>query len=49
MRAGAFLRPWGVDGDPAAPGFLAEPGLAQVTLAAAHRPIRALGARHPAP
>ncbi|MER5710960.1 hypothetical protein [Streptomyces sp. NPDC002122] len=48
MRAGAFLYPWDVDGDPAAPALLAELGLAQVTLAAAYHSTRALSPRHPA-
>ncbi|WP_426363275.1 hypothetical protein [Streptomyces sp. E-08] len=47
-RAGAFLYPWDVDGDPAAPGLLAGLGLAQVTLAAAYHSTRALTPRHPA-
>ncbi|WP_329625743.1 hypothetical protein OG357_30300 [Streptomyces sp. NBC_01255] len=48
MRAGAFLYPWDVDGDPAAPGLLADLGIAQVTLAAAYHSTRALSPRHPA-
>ena len=48
MRAGAFVYPWDIDGDPAAPGLLAELGLAQVTLAAAYHSTRALSPRHPA-
>ncbi|MFJ5830480.1 hypothetical protein [Streptomyces sp. NPDC093089] len=48
MRAGAFVYPWDVDGDPAAPGLLAGLGLAQVTLAAAYHSTRALSPRHPA-
>ncbi|MFJ4904619.1 hypothetical protein ACIQCR_07070 [Streptomyces sp. NPDC093249] len=48
MRAGAFVYPWDVDGDPAAPGLLAGLGLAQVTLAAAYHSTRALTPRHPA-
>ncbi|MGW1116592.1 hypothetical protein ACWD5B_05705 [Streptomyces tanashiensis] len=48
MRAGAFLYPWDVDGDPAAPGLLAGLGLAQITLAAAYHSTRALTPRHPA-
>lgn len=48
MRAGAFVYPWDVDGDPAAPELLAGLGLAQVTLAAAYHSTRALTPRHPA-
>lgn len=48
VRAGAFVYPWDVDGDPAAPGLLAELGIAQVTLAAAYHSTRALTPRHPA-
>ncbi|MEV5970659.1 hypothetical protein [Streptomyces sp. NPDC051921] len=47
MRAGAFLYPWDVDGDPAAPARLADLGLAQVTLASAYHATRALTPRHP--
>ncbi|MFJ9579762.1 hypothetical protein ACIRQF_25680 [Streptomyces sp. NPDC101191] len=47
MRAGAFLYPWDVDGDPAAPDRLADLGLAQVTLASAYHSTRALTPRHP--
>ncbi|MFI8823251.1 hypothetical protein [Streptomyces sp. NPDC053431] len=47
MRAGAFLYPWDVNGDPAAPDRLADLGLAQVTLAAAYHSTRALTPRHP--
>ncbi|MFB7516240.1 hypothetical protein [Streptomyces sp. NPDC056144] len=48
MRAGVFLYPWDVDGDPAAPGRLAALGVVQVTLAAAYHSTRALSPRHPA-
>ncbi|WP_435975291.1 hypothetical protein [Streptomyces sp. Qhu_M48] len=48
MRAGTFVYPWDVDGDPAAPGLLADLGLAQVTLASAYHSTRALTPRHPA-
>ncbi|MER7621275.1 hypothetical protein [Streptomyces sp. NPDC126503] len=48
MRTGAFLYPWDVDGDPAAPDLLAGLGLEQVTLAAAYHSTRALSPRHPA-
>ncbi|MEV4948797.1 hypothetical protein [Streptomyces sp. NPDC053755] len=48
MRAGTFVYPWDVVGDPAAPGLLAELGVAQVTLASAYHSTRALTPRHPA-
>ncbi|MEV6248531.1 hypothetical protein AB0M38_20345 [Streptomyces sp. NPDC051742] len=48
MRAAAFVYPWDVDGDPAAPALLAGLGLAQVTLATAYHSTRALTPRHPA-
>ncbi|MEU8620826.1 hypothetical protein [Streptomyces sp. NPDC048623] len=47
MRAGAFLYPWDVDGDPAAPARLAALGLDRITLAAAYHSTRALTPRHP--
>ncbi|MEV4556300.1 hypothetical protein AB0K51_04785 [Kitasatospora sp. NPDC049285] len=47
MRASAFLYPWDVTGDPAAPELLAGLGLRQVTLAAAYHSTRALTPRHP--
>lgn len=47
MRAGAFLYPWDVNGDPAAPGRVAGLGVSQVALAAAHHSTRALTPRHP--
>ncbi|GHG18461.1 hypothetical protein GCM10017667_61190 [Streptomyces filamentosus] len=47
VRAGAFLYPWDVDGDPRAPGLLAGLGVRQVTLAAAYHATRALTPRHP--
>ncbi|HCA85042.1 MAG TPA: hypothetical protein DEQ61_05860, partial [Streptomyces sp.] len=47
MRASAFLYPWDVVGDPAAPGRLAELGVQQVTLASAYHSTRALTPRHP--
>ncbi|GHG09073.1 hypothetical protein [Streptomyces hydrogenans] len=46
-RTGAFLYPWDVDGDPAAPALLAGLGVRQVTLAAAYHSTRALSPRHP--
>ncbi|QHC21793.1 hypothetical protein [Streptomyces sp. GS7] len=47
MRAGAFLYPWDVIGDPDAPARLAALGVRQVTLAAAYHSTRALTPRHP--
>ncbi|MFG2823005.1 hypothetical protein ACGFX4_26680 [Kitasatospora sp. NPDC048365] len=47
MRASAFLYPWDVVGDPAAPAAVAELGLQQVTLASAYHSTRALTPRHP--
>lgn len=47
MRASAFLYPWDVVGDPAAPGRLAGLGLRQVTLAAAYHSTRAVTPHHP--
>ncbi|MEU9864381.1 hypothetical protein AB0D99_26260 [Streptomyces sp. NPDC047971] len=47
MRAGTFVYPWDVIGDPAAPGLLAELGVASVTLASAYHSTRALTPRHP--
>ncbi|MBT2442358.1 hypothetical protein J7E93_20045 [Streptomyces sp. ISL-36] len=47
MRAGTFVYPWDVVGDPAAPGLLAELGVQQVTLASAYHSTRALTPRHP--
>ncbi|MEU9703391.1 hypothetical protein [Streptomyces sp. NPDC047981] len=48
MRAGAFVYPWDVVGDRAAPGRLAGLGLASVTLASAYHSTRAVTPRHPA-
>ncbi|MFF9014283.1 hypothetical protein ACF09C_15110 [Streptomyces sp. NPDC014870] len=48
MRAGAFVYPWDIVGDPAAPGLLAGLGLASVTLATAYHSTRAVTPRHPA-
>ncbi|GLW71512.1 hypothetical protein Kpho02_38110 [Kitasatospora phosalacinea] len=48
MRASAFLYPWDVTGDPAAPDLLAGLGLHGATLAAAYHSTRALTPRHPA-
>ncbi|MCI3929822.1 hypothetical protein [Streptomyces sp. AN091965] len=47
MRAGAFLYPWDVIGDPAAADRVAALGVRQVTLAAAYHSTRALTPRHP--
>ncbi|OEV06145.1 hypothetical protein AN218_31105, partial [Streptomyces nanshensis] len=47
MRAGAFLYPWDVVGDPAAPERIAALGVRQVTLASAYHSVRALTPRHP--
>lgn len=47
LRAGAFVYPWDVVGDPAAAERIAGLGVAQVTLAAAYHSTRALTPRHP--
>jgi len=47
MRAGAFLYPWDVVGDPDAAARLAGLGIQQVTLASAYHSTRALTPRHP--
>lgn len=47
MRTAAFLYPWDVTGDPAAPELIAGLGVQQVTLAAAYHATRALTPRHP--
>lgn len=47
MRASAFVYPWDVIGDPAAPARIAALGVEQVTLAAAYHSTRALTPRHP--
>ncbi|MCT4355020.1 hypothetical protein M5362_17975 [Streptomyces sp. Je 1-79] len=47
MRAGTFVYPWDVVGDPAAPGRLADLGVGSVTLASAYHSTRALTPRHP--
>ncbi|GGW73160.1 hypothetical protein GCM10010503_58300 [Streptomyces lucensis JCM 4490] len=47
MRASAFVYPWDVNGDPAAPARIAGLGVGQVTLAAAYHSTRALTPRHP--
>ena len=47
MRAGAYLYPWDVDGDPAAADRVAGLGLAGVSLAAAYHAVRAATPFHP--
>ncbi|MCF4137743.1 hypothetical protein L1856_14970 [Streptomyces sp. Tue 6430] len=47
MKASAFVYPWDVNGDPAAPDRIAALGVRQVTLAAAYHSTRALTPRHP--
>ncbi|MGW2824885.1 hypothetical protein ACWC24_28355 [Streptomyces sp. NPDC001443] len=47
MTASAFLYPWDVNGDPAAPARVAGLGVGQVTLASAYHSTRALTPRHP--
>ena len=47
MRSSAFLYPWDVLGDPAAPDRLAALGVRAVTLASAYHSARALTPRHP--
>ncbi|MCA1223898.1 hypothetical protein [Streptomyces sp. 8L] len=47
MRASAFLYPWDVRGDAAAPGRVADLGVRQVTLASAYHSTRAVTPRHP--
>ncbi len=47
MRAGAYLYPWDVDGDPAAADRVAGLGLTGVTLAAAYHAVRAVTPFHP--
>jgi hypothetical protein len=47
VRTSAFVYPWDVNGDPAAPDRIAGLGVAQVTLAAAYHSTRALTPRHP--
>jgi len=46
-RAGAYLYPWDVDGDPAAADRVAGLGLAGVSLAAAYHSVRAVTPFHP--
>ncbi|MFF0969627.1 hypothetical protein ACWDQO_21745 [Streptomyces sp. NPDC003703] len=47
MKASAFLYPWDVNGDPAAPERTAALGVRAATLAAAYHSTRALTPRHP--
>lgn len=47
MRAGAYLYPWDVDGDPAAADRVAGLGLTGVSLAAAYHAVRAVTPFHP--
>ncbi|MFC9062109.1 hypothetical protein ACFTXB_29350 [Streptomyces sp. NPDC057074] len=47
MKASAFVYPWDVNGDPEAPGRVADLGVSQVTLASAYHSTRALTPRHP--
>ncbi len=47
MRTAAYLYPWDVLGDPAAPARIADLGVRGVTLAAAYHSTRALTPRHP--
>jgi hypothetical protein len=47
VPAGAYLYPWDVDGDPAAPDRIAGLGLTGVTLAAAYHAVRAVTPFHP--
>jgi hypothetical protein len=47
VRAGAYLYPWDVDGDPAAADRVASLGLAGVSLAAAYHAVRAVTPFHP--
>lgn len=47
MRAGAFLYPWDVVGDPDAAPRLAALGVRRATLASAYHSVRALTPRHP--
>ncbi|WP_049565602.1 hypothetical protein [Streptomyces sp. SBT349] len=48
MRAGTFLYPWDLVGDPAAADRVAALGVRQATLASAYHSTRALTPRHPA-
>jgi hypothetical protein len=47
VRAGAYLYPWDVDGDPAAADRIAGLGLAGVSVAAAYHAVRAVTPFHP--
>jgi len=47
MRSAAYLYPWDVAGDPAAPELMAGLGVGHVVLAAVYHGIRAMAPRHP--
>ncbi|MFI6346767.1 hypothetical protein [Streptomyces sp. NPDC050560] len=47
MKTSAFVYPWDIVGDPAAPDRVAALGVRQATLAAAYHSTRALTPRHP--
>lgn len=47
MRSAAYLYPWDVVGDPAAPTLMAGLGVDHVVLAAVYHGIRAMTLRHP--
>jgi hypothetical protein len=48
MEVAAYVYPWDVVGDPAAPDLIASLGLRHVTMAAVYHGTRALTPRHPA-
>jgi hypothetical protein len=47
MRSAAYLYPWDIVGDPAAPALMAGLGVDHVVLAAVYHGIRAMTLRHP--
>ena len=47
MPVSAYLYPWDVDGDPAAPDRIAGLGVTEVSLAAAYHAVRAITPFHP--
>ena len=47
MTVAAYLYPWDVDGDPAAPDRIAALGVTEVSLAAAYHAVRAVTLFHP--
>ena len=47
MPVSAYLYPWDVDGDPAAPDRIAGLGVTEVSLAAAYHAVRAVTPFHP--